>query len=78
MAIAPQPAMPHPPETMRPRPTAVAVTSRHTVLVPVPERRTGVVAARLAVLMAGTSFAFGTAIALVLAIATGALAQLGH
>lgn len=72
MAIAPQTAMPRPAAATRP-----AATSRH-VLVPVPEPRTGVAAARLAGLMVATSVAIGTVTALTLALLTGTLNQLAH
>jgi hypothetical protein len=78
MAIAPQPAMPQPAVTTRPQPAAnLAASSRHTVLSPVPVPRTGLVALRLASLMMATAFVIGGIAAMVLAIVTGALHQVG-
>jgi hypothetical protein len=78
MALAPQTAMPYPAPTTRPQPPARASMSRHVVLSPTPEPRVGGVVARLAGLMMATSFAVGFAAAIVLAVITGTLTQLGH
>jgi hypothetical protein len=78
MAIAPQPAMPQPAVTTRPQPAAnLAGTTRHTVLSPVPVPRVGLVALRLASLMVATAFVVGGIGAIVLAVVTGALHQVG-
>jgi hypothetical protein len=77
MAIAHQPAMPDVPVTTRPQPRSAQVGSRHSVLVPVEEPRIGWVVVRLGTLMVTTAFTVGIVCALVLAIVTGTLTQVG-
>jgi hypothetical protein len=78
MAIAPQPAMQTVTATTRPTPRAGVATSRHTVLLPVPEPRVALVVTRLATLMLATSFAIGIVCAVALALVTGTLTDLGN
>ena len=81
MTIAHQPAMPvaHT-TTRRPQPrlaAAAALHSRHRVLSPVPQARTGAVIARITGLVFATTVCAGIAVTAALVVLSGVVSQLG-